>query len=388
VVQAATGVVVDEGELSKHDVNFVAEKVAQFCQTKAAINEVLASAKLIEKGEIGTLVQRLKAVSEIGLHRDLGIDYFQGVAERITKARTAEELIPTGWDEVDQLIDGGVGRQELITFVANSGGGKSVGMLNLGYNLLKRGLNGVYITLEMRDSVVAKRTDSMISKIAGVEIFDRVDEVARKVEELSKTAGRFFIKRMREGTTTANDIIAYLRQLESVHGFTPDFVIVDYLDIMAPIQKGHDGNLFLKDKFVSEEVRAIGFDFNCIMISASQLGRAAIEVSRDGKSLGQDHIQGGISKINTSDLTIALVKTEAMDAAGEYRFEFLKSRNSGAVNKHVTLQWDAVSLRITSNKSLEFKRKQRLQSSLAEVRPGSQTKRSISDLLSNPKGET
>jgi hypothetical protein len=77
-----------------------------------------------------------------------------------------------------------------------------------------------------------------------------------------------------------------------------------------------------------------------------------------------------------------------MDAAGEYRFEFLKSRNSGAVNKHVTLQWDAVSLRITSNKSLEFRRKPQLQSSLAEVRPGSQIKRSISDLLSNPKGDT
>ena len=275
-----------------------------------------------------------------------------------------------------------------MTLVANSGGGKSVGMLNLGYNLLEQGLNGVYITLEMRDSVVAKRTDSMISKIAGVDLQDHLEEVVRKVEELGERAGRFFIKRMREGTTTANDIIAYLRQLESVHGFKPDFVIVDYLDIMSPIQKGHGDNLFIKDKFVSEEVRAIGFDFNCVMISASQLGRDAISQSREGKQLGQDHIQGGISKINTSDLTIALVKTEAMDAAGEFRFEFLKSRNSGAVNKHVTLRWDPISLRITDANTLEFKRKARPEGAFSEVRPGAQPKRSITDLLDKPKGDT
>jgi hypothetical protein len=83
------------------------------------------------------------------------------------------------------------------------------------------------------------------------------------------------------------------------------------------------------------------------MISASQLGRGAIEATREQKSLGQDHIQGGISKINTSDLVIALVKDEAMDAQGIYRFEFLKSRNSNAVNKKLEMKWDAESLQIS-----------------------------------------
>jgi replicative DNA helicase len=270
------------------------------------------------------------------------------------------------------MIGGGVGRQELVLITANSGGGKSVVMLNIGFNLLKRGLNGVYITLEMRDRVVAKRLDSMISRISGQNIFANKLKVGQEVELFKEQSnGRFFIKRMREGSTTADHVSSYLRELEAVHGFRPDFVIVDYIDLMSSIQK-HDGsNMFTKDKFVTEEVRAIGFDFDCLMISASQLGRGAITATREQKDIGQDHIQGGISKINTSDLVIAVVKDEAMDAAGEYRFEFLKARNSNAVNKKVTMAWEANSLRITDlGLKLVTPSKSKAGLALPNVKPG------------------
>jgi hypothetical protein len=200
----------------------------------------------------------------------------------------------------------------------------------------------------MRDRVVAKRLDSMISRIAGKNINANKLKVGEQIEVAKEDGyGRFFIKRMREGSTTADHVISYLRELEAVHGFKPDFVIVDYIDLMASVTKHSGDNMFTKDKYVTEEVRAIGFDFDCLMISASQLGRGAIVATREDKALGQDHIQGGISKINTSDLVIALVKDEAMDAAGEYRFEFLKARNSNAVNKKLTMRWEFESLRIS-----------------------------------------
>lgn len=335
------------------DTNFLAESIANFCQLRAVTEAVLRGPAFIEKGDFAGLVNDVKLAAQIALHSDLGIDYFADPTARLTASEEAEVLIPTLWKDVDDLIGGGIGRQELILFTANSGGGKSVAMLNLGYNLLKQGLNGVYISLEMRDRVVAKRLDSMISRISGKNIFANKLKVGQEIELFKEQdVGRFFIKRMREGSTTANDIISYLRELEAVHGFKPDFVIVDYLDLMASIQKHDGGNMFLKDKFVAEEVRAIGFDFDCIMISASQLGRGAIEASREQKSLDQAHIQGGISKINTSDLVIALVKTEDMDAEGRYRFEFLKSRNSNAVNKKLDMKWDAESLRISDMQQL------------------------------------
>lgn len=339
---------IEPTNLPAQDLQFVAEQIASFCQIRAVTEAVLQAPALIEKGEFGKMVQNIKLASQVQLHTDLGVEYFADPLGRLTESEESEVLLSTGWDSVDEMIGGGVGRQELVLFTANSGGGKSVAMLNMGYNLLKRGLHGVYISLEMRDRVVAKRLDSMISRISGKNIFLNKLKVGQAVETAREQGhGRFFIKRMREGSTTADHIISYLRELEAVHGFRPDFVIVDYIDLMASVQKSNGDNMFLKDKYVTEEVRAIGFDFDCLMISASQLGRGAIEATREQKSLGQDHIQGGISKINTSDLVIALVKDEAMDAAGEYRFEFLKSRNSNAVNKKLTMAWDAESLLIS-----------------------------------------
>lgn len=348
VFKAATKLDIESSlKLSKEDSQFLAEQIAGFCQIRAVTEAVLRAPAFIEKGDFGTMVSEIKLASQIALHSDLGIDYFADPMARLEHSESLEVLIPTKWASVDDLIGGGIGRQELILFTANSGGGKSVAMLNLAYNLLSQGLNGVYISLEMRDRVVAKRLDSMISKISGKNIFVNKHKVGQEVEAFKNAgAGRFFVKRMREGTTTADDVIAYLRELEVSLGFKPDFVVIDYLDLMASVQKHVGDNMFTKDKLVTEEIRAIGFDFDCIMISASQLGRGAIEATREQKSLGQDHIQGGISKINTSDLVIALVKTEDMDAAGEYRFEFLKSRNSNAVNKKLMMKWCHESLRI------------------------------------------
>lgn len=348
VFYAGTKMSVEPTVLPKQDLQFVAEQIASFCQIRAVTEAVLAAPALIEKGDFGSMVNRIKLATQVQLHSDLGIDYFADPNARLMESEAQEILIPTGWDTVDDMIGGGVGRQELVLFTANSGGGKSVGMLNMAYNLLTAGYSGVYISLEMRDRVVAKRLDSMISRISGRNIFSNKLKVGDEINLFKeKSNSRFFIKRMREGTTTADHIISYLRELEAVYGFTPDFVVVDYIDIMASTQKHGGDNMFTKDKFVTEEVRAIGFDFDCLMISASQLGRAAITATRDQQAIGQDHIQGGISKINTADLVIAMVKDEAMDAAGEYRFEFLKSRNSNAVNKKLIMKWNHESLRIT-----------------------------------------
>jgi hypothetical protein len=116
-------------------------------------------------------------------------------------------------------------------------------------------------------------------------------------------------------------------------------------------------NLFIKDKYVTEEVRSLGFDFNAIIISASQLGRQAIEADK----LSQAHIQGGISKINTSDYTIGIKQDDLMKAAGELYYDCLKSRNSGNVGKRALMGWDPVSLNVFSLQAkaarLELKKK-------------------------------
>jgi KaiC/GvpD/RAD55 family RecA-like ATPase len=333
--------------IGRDDIEFMSNQIANFCKFRAVIATVMTAPQLIKENDLGKLIKELTTATQISLHTDLGIDYFEDVEARICLTAETDIVIPTGWDTVDQDVIG-VGRQELILFLAPSGGGKSVGMTNFAMNLCKQGMNGVYITLEMRDKLVARRFDSMIATISGREIYNNLQRVVDEVNLFHDNHKcKFYVKRMRENTTTANDVSAYVTDLQRRTGIKVDFIVVDYIDIMKPVEKVDSGNMFSKDKVVTEEVRALGMDFNAIMISASQLGRDAWEVIRNGGALGQDHIQGGMSKINTSDLAIAIVKDEAMDAAGMIEFQYLKTRNSGGVGKRRKMAWNTISLRIS-----------------------------------------
>lgn len=330
--------------LTRDQVAYATDEVEKFCQHEAVVSAIIAAMSKAGEQDYGAIVEDMKAAVSVGLIKDTGIEYFIDVMQRLQAELENPTKLSTGWTEVDDLLDGGPGRQELLLFAANSGGGKSLVKANLGLNLVKQGYNGVYISLEMAGSVVDKRFHQMLAGIGSGDILKKMSEVASKVEAYGKDAGRFFIKRLPESTTNANNIRAYLKELEQTHNFRPDFVIVDYLDLMSPVRKVAVDNLFIKDKYVAEEVRAIGTEYDCLMISSSQLGRSALEAN----IIGQQHIQGGISKINTCDAFIGILLTDQLKSLGEIMFHFGKTRNSSGVGKVCTLKFDPISLRISN----------------------------------------
>jgi replicative DNA helicase len=357
-IRAESGILLDDvGEMTRAEVKYVSEELELFCREQAVTEAVLSGPELIQKGEFGKLIEALKSATSIGLQKDLGMDYFADPEERLRKTLEAHARISTGIPELDDAIGGGVSRQELLLFAANSGGGKSMTMLNIAKNLLMQGLNGVYISLEMAEGVVSKRLDSMITHIGQEQLLKELSKVASLIEKASDKMGKFIIKRMPENRTNVDTIRSYLQQLEQSSGFHPDFIVIDYIDIMGTTMKISYDNLFVKDKYVTEEVRSLGYDFDAIIISASQLGRTAIEAEK----LSQAHIQGGISKIYTSDYTIGIKQDDVMRAHGEIYFDILKSRNSSGVGRRILLGWDPISLCILSlqkkRDGLELKKK-------------------------------
>lgn len=358
IVRAETGIVLEDiGHVSKTEMKFVADEIESFCRNRAMTEAILMGPELLNKGDFGKILSVLKDATTVGLQKDLGIDYFDDPEARLKKSLVDEPKISTGIAELDEAIGGGMSRQELLLFAANSGGGKSMTMLNVGKNLLAQGFNGIYVSLEMSESLVSKRLDSMITRIAQENLLKEMSKAAAVIENNSNKMGKFRIKRMPENRTNINTIRSYLQQLEQSTGFVPDFIIVDYIDIMGTTMNVSYENLFVKDKYVTEEVRSLGLDFDCMMISASQLNRGAIEADK----LSHAHIQGGLSKIQTSDYVVAIKQDDLMRSTGEIVLEILKSRNSRGVGKRMLLDWDPVSLTITSTISnkptLELKKK-------------------------------
>jgi hypothetical protein len=102
-------------------------------------------------------------------------------------------------------------------------------------------------------------------------------------------------------------------------------------------------NLFVKDKYVSEEIRNFAMDTKCVCVTASQLNRSAVEEIEFDHS----HISGGLSKIQTADNVIGIFTSRAMRERGRYQIQFMKTRSSSAVGQKIDLDYNLDSLRIT-----------------------------------------
>lgn len=343
IVKGETGLVLEVHELSKAEQKYVATEIETFCRNSAVIDAIMQGPDLHEKGDYDTIWQLIKEASAISLNRDLGINYFENVEARLNDLLNNSPTILTGWDDVDEAT-GGLVRQEMLLLAANSGIGKSIIMSNLAVNLVERGYNVIYFTFELADKIVCKRFDSMVTGIGQKEILNKIPEVVSKVNNLQQKAGQLFVKRYPESVTNANHIRAYVKEFEQTHGFLPDVIMLDYLDLMASNKNISHENIWLADKYKAEECRALGFDFDCAVVTASQLGRGAIEAEK----VTQGHIQGGISKVQTADIMVSIIQSDQMRAAGEYIFEYTKTRNSGAVGSHTILKWDPIALRVTN----------------------------------------
>jgi hypothetical protein len=100
--------------------------------------------------------------------------------------------------------------------------------------------------------------------------------------------------------------------------------------------------LFVKDKYVSEELRNLAMELNCIFVTASQLNRSSVEEIEFDHSM----ISGGISKINTADNLFGIFTSRAMKERGRYQIQLMKTRSSSGVGQKIDLEFDVDSLRI------------------------------------------
>lgn len=324
-------------------INWFLEEFENFTKRQELERAILKAADLLEKGEYDPVEKLIKDAVQISLTKDMGTEYFADPRSRLNRLKSNNGQISTGWNGLDRKLYGGFNRGELQIFAGGSGSGKSLFMQNLGCNWSLAGLNGVYITLELSEDLCAMRIDSMITGKPTKEIFRDLDDVEMKVRVIGKRSGNFWIKYL-PAQSTVNDIRSYIKELQIRTGITVDFLCVDYLDLLMPVSaKVSPNDLFVKDKYVSEELRNLAKELNVLFVTASQLNRSAVEEIEFDHS----HISGGISKINTADNVFGIFTSRAMRERGKYQLQLMKTRSSSGVGQKVELDFDVNSLRIT-----------------------------------------
>jgi len=343
-ISATTGIkLAPVPDLNEGHFDWFMEEFEAFTRRQELERAILKSADLLEKGEYDPVEKLIKDAVQISLTKDMGTDYWADPRARIDKYFNSGGQVSTGWPQMDRILYGGFSRGELNIFAGGSGSGKSLVMMNIALSWLQAGLSGVYISLELSEELCALRTDAMLAGMSTKEIRKDIDQTELKVKLVSKKAGQYRIKAI-PAQSNINDIRSYIKEVQVQTGIRVDFVMCDYLDLLMPVSaKVSPNDLFVKDKYVSEELRNLAKELNVLFVTASQLNRSAVEEVEFDHS----HISGGISKINTADNVFGIFTSRAMKERGKYQIQCMKSRSSTGVGMKIDLDYNIETMRIT-----------------------------------------
>jgi archaellum biogenesis ATPase FlaH len=343
-ISATTGVKLQPvPELNEGHFEWFMTEFEAFTRRQELERAILKAADLLEKGDYDPVEKLIKDAVQISLTKDMGTDYFADPKGRIEKYFNSGGQVSTGWPQMDRLLYGGFSRGELNIFAGGSGSGKSLVMMNIALNWVQAGLSGVYITLELSEELTSLRTDAMLTNMSTKDIRKDIGTTELKVKLVGKKSGNYQVKGL-PAQSNINDIRAYLKEYQIQTGKRVDFVMIDYLDLLMPVSaKVSPNDLFVKDKYVSEELRNLAKELQILMVTASQLNRSAVEEVEFDHS----HISGGISKINTADNVFGIFTSRQMKERGKYQIQCMKSRSSTGVGQKIDLEYNIDTMRIT-----------------------------------------
>jgi len=343
-ISATTGIKLQPvPDLNEGHFDWFMGEFESFTKRQEIERAVLKAADLLEAGDFDPIEKLIKDAVQISLTKDMGTDYFADPAARINKYFNSGGQVSTGWPQLDRLLYGGFSRGELNIFAGGSGSGKSLVMMNIALNWLQQGLSGVYITLELSEELTSLRTDAMLTQMSTKDIRKDIDTTTMKVMLVGKKSGQYRVKGL-PAQSNINDIRSYIKEVQIQTGIKVDFMMIDYLDLLMPVSaKVSPNDLFVKDKYVSEELRNLAKELGVLMVTASQLNRSAVEEIEFDHS----HISGGISKINTADNVFGIFTSRAMKERGKYQIQCMKSRSSTGVGQKIDLEYNIETMRIT-----------------------------------------
>ena len=165
------------------DLSFVKDEILKFCKNQEIKHAIMDSVTLLKNGNFDEIKAKIDSAMKAGADTNIGHAYNTDVDLRYNEA--ARHTITTGWDVVDDLMDGGLAPGELGVVMAPAGIGKSWLLINIGANAIKRGKNVVHFTLELNENYVGQRYDSVITGIPAQNLKNHQKEIADKIGSIT-----------------------------------------------------------------------------------------------------------------------------------------------------------------------------------------------------------
>jgi replicative DNA helicase len=304
-------------KISEKDLQFVREQFLEFCKNQKLKNAIIESVDFLKTGEYDRIKGLVDKAMKAGMERNLGHNYHKDLAGRMSQM--CRNTISTGWEVVDSLMDGGLGPGELGIVVAPAGIGKSWLLCSLGARAMRTGKNIAHFTLELNENYVGLRYDCCFTNIDFQEIKHRQPEVA---EAIKKIQGKLFVKYFPLKTVSAQSLKFHIERIQALEGIKIDEMVVDYADILRPLEKEKNSNSYSEAGGIYEELRQVAGELQIPVWTASQTNRGGLS-----EEIVQAHnIADSYRKIMTADFVMSVSRNTQDKANNTARCHVIKNR--------------------------------------------------------------
>jgi len=298
--------------MESDDLTFVKDEILKFCKNQEIKRAIMDSVGLLKMGNYDEIKSKIDGAMKAGADTDIGLEYKDNVAVRYEEA--ARATMTTGWDVIDDLMDGGLAPGELGVVMAPAGIGKSWLLINIGANAMKAGKTVVHYTLELNENYVGQRYDSVVTGINAQNLKNYQEDIQEKMDKLK---GDLIIKYYPTKSVGVMGIKAHIEKTIML-GNTPDLIIVDYADLLKVNQK--DKHEALEELY--EDLRGMAGEYNVPVWTATQANRSALEED----VIEADKIASSYGKVMVSDFLMSLSRKVEDKMSGTGRGHVIKNR--------------------------------------------------------------
>ena len=333
----------DELEYTKEYIeDEIVKKIQNFLRKEAL--------ELAFEEDYSNLIKKLNKAETLTLDKDLGTDLnSEDIFDFIIDLNN-EEAIHTGFNKLNDVLNGGFKKKELYCIAAIPGAGKSLFLGNFAIESYLDNKNVLFYTLEMSKERCLTRILANLFEENPTKIITNTKEQNKQKMKKIKSNGSFILKEYNANEISSNDIEAHLEELKSIKNFIPDLVIVDYLLLMKTNNKMNKDNSYSYMKTVSEELRNVSKKYDCPVITACQLNREAM--GDYGGSTGKPtakQLSESRGILDTADFLATIVNTPNDKKKDIIKLFVCKNRN-GEEDKFIEFNIDYNILRITEKK--------------------------------------
>jgi len=297
------------------DLDIVKDETVAFCKNQVLKNAIYKSVDLLEEGKHDEIRAIIDAASKAGMERNLGHEYLISVDERYLES--VRTTCATGWEPIDEIMDGGLGPGEMGIIVGGPGSGKSSMLVSIGTAALLAGKVVLHYTMELYEDYTGRKYDSLLMKIPAHNLKYHIDEIKDKIKDIK---GNLYIKYFPEKSVSVHNIHAHIEKYK-LQGITPDLVIVDYIDLLKqPSNKQDRQDQILSDMY--SELRGVAGQLGIPLWSASQSGRNSAE----SEVVEGHHIADSYMKIAKADFVMSVSRILSDKLANTGRIFIIKNR--------------------------------------------------------------